>query len=275
MEVSIGTFFSQEKSVFISLVIPQGRREENPNPKQSCKKKEESEREMAREKIKIRKIDNITARQVTFSKRRRGLFKKAEELSVLCDAEVALIIFSATGKLFEYSNSSMNDILGKYKLHSNNLDKPGHQQPSLDLLLENSSHLRLSKEVAETTHQLRRMKGEDLQGMNIEELQQLEKTLEAGLSRVLQTKSERIMNEISALKKKGAQLIEENRQLKQKVAMFCEGKRPAVVGEMDNVINVEEGQSSDSNTNVCSCNSGPPPEDDCSDTSLKLGLPFN
>jgi len=60
---------------------------------------------MAREKIQIRKIDNATARQVTFSKRRRGLFKKAEELSVLCDADVALIIFSSTGKLFEYSNS--------------------------------------------------------------------------------------------------------------------------------------------------------------------------
>lgn len=60
---------------------------------------------MAREKIKIRKIDNITARQVTFSKRRRGLLKKAEELAVLCDAEVALIIFSATGKLYEYASS--------------------------------------------------------------------------------------------------------------------------------------------------------------------------
>ena len=62
-------------------------------------------RRMAREKIKIRKIDNVSARQVTFSKRRRGLFKKAEELSVLCDAEVALIIFSSTGKLFDYSSS--------------------------------------------------------------------------------------------------------------------------------------------------------------------------
>ena len=64
----------------------------------------EKTEKMAREKIKIKKIDNTTARQVTFSKRRRGLFKKAEELSILCDADVALIIFSATGKLFEYSN---------------------------------------------------------------------------------------------------------------------------------------------------------------------------
>ena len=60
---------------------------------------------MARQKIKIKKIDNVTARQVTFSKRRGGLFKKAQELSVLCDAEVALIVFSATGKLFEFSSS--------------------------------------------------------------------------------------------------------------------------------------------------------------------------
>ncbi|EHA8591709.1 putative MADS-box protein SVP [Cocos nucifera] len=60
---------------------------------------------MVREKIQIRKIDNATARQVTFSKRRRGLLKKAEELSILCDAEVALIIFSSTGKLYEFSSS--------------------------------------------------------------------------------------------------------------------------------------------------------------------------
>jgi hypothetical protein len=60
---------------------------------------------MTRKKIPIKKIDNTTARQVSFSKRRRGLFKKACELSILCDAEIALMVFSATGKFFEYSNS--------------------------------------------------------------------------------------------------------------------------------------------------------------------------
>ncbi|KAJ6734388.1 SERUM RESPONSE FACTOR-like protein [Salix purpurea] len=60
---------------------------------------------MTRRKIQIKKIDNTTARQVTFSKRRRGLFKKACELSILCDAEIALMVFSATGKFFEFSNS--------------------------------------------------------------------------------------------------------------------------------------------------------------------------
>nr|KJB14738.1 hypothetical protein B456_002G142700 [Gossypium raimondii]KJB14739.1 hypothetical protein B456_002G142700 [Gossypium raimondii] len=152
---------------------------------------------MAREKIKIKKIDNLTARQVTFSKRRRGLFKKAEELSVLCDAEVALIIFSATGKLFEFASSSMKDMLGRYNLHSNKLD-----QPSLELQLENTNEISLSKEVADKTHQLRQMRGEDLQGLNIDELQQLEKLLESGLTRGLETKGERIMNEISSLETK-------------------------------------------------------------------------
>ncbi|KAK0589094.1 hypothetical protein LWI29_009487 [Acer saccharum] len=60
---------------------------------------------MTRQKIEIKKIDNTSARQVTFSKRRRGLFKKAHELSTLCDAEIALIVFSSTGKLSEYSSS--------------------------------------------------------------------------------------------------------------------------------------------------------------------------
>ncbi|CAA7395811.1 unnamed protein product [Spirodela intermedia] len=60
---------------------------------------------MAREKIKIRKIENTAARQVTFSKRRRGLFKKAQELAILCDVDVGLIVFSSTGKLYDFSST--------------------------------------------------------------------------------------------------------------------------------------------------------------------------
>jgi len=60
---------------------------------------------MARERRAIRRIENAAARQVTFSKRRRGLFKKAQELAVLCDADVALIVFSATGKLSQFASS--------------------------------------------------------------------------------------------------------------------------------------------------------------------------
>ncbi|CAN5953287.1 unnamed protein product, partial [Sphagnum jensenii] len=57
---------------------------------------------MGRRKIEIKRIKNPTSGQVTFSKCRGGLLKKAHKIAVLCDAEVALIIFSSTGKLFEF-----------------------------------------------------------------------------------------------------------------------------------------------------------------------------
>lgn len=53
----------------------------------------------------MRRIENATSRQVTFSKRRNGLLKKAFELSVLCDAQVGLVIFSPRDKLYEFSTS--------------------------------------------------------------------------------------------------------------------------------------------------------------------------
>ncbi|XP_023876505.2 MADS-box protein SOC1 [Quercus suber] len=61
---------------------------------------------MGRGKIEIKGIENTTNRQVTFCKRRNGLLKKAYELSILCEAEVALIIFSSRGRLYEYANNS-------------------------------------------------------------------------------------------------------------------------------------------------------------------------
>lgn len=66
---------------------------------------------MVRGKTELKRIENITRKQVTFSKRRGGLLKKAFELSVLCDAEVSLIIFSQRGKLFEFSSSRYTPIL--------------------------------------------------------------------------------------------------------------------------------------------------------------------
>ncbi|KAI3989155.1 hypothetical protein MKX01_033191 [Papaver californicum] len=63
---------------------------------------------MGRGKIEIKRIENATNRQVTYSKRRSGILKKAKELTVLCDAEVSLIMFSSTGKMTEYLSPSLN-----------------------------------------------------------------------------------------------------------------------------------------------------------------------
>ncbi|KAJ6837703.1 MADS-box protein JOINTLESS [Iris pallida] len=222
---------------------------------------------MVRERIAISKIDNVTARQVTFSKRRRGIFKKAHELSVLCDAEVALIIFSATGKLFDFASSSMRDIIEKRNMHSKKLSP---EKPSLDLNLENDGTSRLRKQVTESTAQLRKMRGEDLKGLSIEELQQLEKTLETGLSRVLDRKGESMMEQIRGLEKKGKQLMEENTRLREQVAdMSTVGKQ--IVTDSGNAI-CEDGQSSEPAATNTSQSGGPQDYDDSSDTSLKLGL---
>ncbi|XP_044437099.1 MADS-box transcription factor ANR1-like [Aegilops tauschii subsp. strangulata] len=67
---------------------------------------------MVRGKIVIRRIENMRSRQVTFSKRRRGLLKKARELAILCDVQVGVIIFSSTGRLYEYANSTATTTMG-------------------------------------------------------------------------------------------------------------------------------------------------------------------
>ncbi|PUZ53233.1 hypothetical protein GQ55_5G036900 [Panicum hallii var. hallii] len=61
-----------------------------------------------RGRVELRRIEDKASRQVRFSKRRSGLFKKAFELALLCDAEVALLVFSPAGKLYEYSSTRSN-----------------------------------------------------------------------------------------------------------------------------------------------------------------------
>ncbi|KAI4320043.1 hypothetical protein MLD38_033565 [Melastoma candidum] len=72
---------------------------------------------MARGKVHVRRIENATSRQVTFSKRRGGLLKKAHELSVLCDAQIAVIVFSQRGKLYHFATSDIQNILARYYEH--------------------------------------------------------------------------------------------------------------------------------------------------------------
>ncbi|KAK4563796.1 hypothetical protein RGQ29_006065 [Quercus rubra] len=105
----------------------------------------------------------------------------------------------------------------------------------------------LSKEIEEKTHELRKIRGEELPGMDIEELQKLEKELEVGLSRVIETKGEGFLEEITTLQQKMENLFSTQTHV------------------------LEQGQSSESITNICS--SSDPQDSDSSDISLKLGLP--
>jgi hypothetical protein len=78
---------------------------------------------VGRRKIEIQRIADERSRQVTFTKRKNGLMKKAMELSVLCDCEVALIIFNCSNKLYQYSSTNMDKVLLKYTEYTEPQDR--------------------------------------------------------------------------------------------------------------------------------------------------------
>ncbi|CAJ2677494.1 unnamed protein product [Trifolium pratense] len=69
---------------------------------------------MGRRKIEIESVKNPNTRQVTFSKRRSGLFKKANELSILCGAEVAIVMFSPGNKPYSFGHPGVDVVAAKY-----------------------------------------------------------------------------------------------------------------------------------------------------------------
>lgn len=76
---------------------------------------------MGRKKIEIKLVKNIEARYVTFSKRRKGLYKKASELSILCGARVGLLGFSPSGKPFAFGSPSFQVVIDEY-LHERGVE---------------------------------------------------------------------------------------------------------------------------------------------------------
>ncbi|CAN6178767.1 unnamed protein product [Urochloa humidicola] len=115
------------------------------------------------------------------------------------------------------------------------------------------------------------MRGEELEGLSVAELHEMEKKLEAGLHRVLSTKDQLFMQQISELQRKGAQLEDENRLLKIQVPQMPRAGT-AVAADAENVL-IEDGQSSESVMTALHSGSSHD-NDDGSDISLKLSLPW-
>ncbi|AQK48490.1 agamous-like MADS-box protein AGL65 isoform X2 [Zea mays] len=71
---------------------------------------------MGRVKLKIKRLENNSGRQVTYSKRRSGILKKAKELSILCDIDLMLIMFSPTDKptICIGDRSTLEEVVAKY-----------------------------------------------------------------------------------------------------------------------------------------------------------------
>ncbi|XP_047971920.1 agamous-like MADS-box protein AGL61 isoform X2 [Salvia hispanica] len=83
---------------------------------------------MGRRKLEIKRIEDKSSRQVTFSKRRNGLFKKAKELSVLCDLDIGVIIYSCRGKPYHFcSTNSLSEIVQRYHNRAETEAGPSNQ----------------------------------------------------------------------------------------------------------------------------------------------------
>ncbi|XP_031495915.2 MADS-box transcription factor 23-like isoform X2 [Nymphaea colorata] len=167
---------------------------------------------MGRGKIVIRRIDNSTSRQVTFSKRRSGLLKKAKELAILCDADVGLIIFSSTGKLYDFASSSMKGIIDRYSKSK----AENHQDltTTAEAMREAAS---LTQQLRNLQEKQRQLKGEELSGLNVKDLQDLENQLEVSLREVRRRKDQLLTDEIEELNRKGQLMHQENMELYKKV----------------------------------------------------------
>ncbi|KAK4271894.1 hypothetical protein QN277_020520 [Acacia crassicarpa] len=172
---------------------------------------------MGRGRVELKRIENKINRQVTFAKRRNGLLKKAYELSVLCDAEVALIVFSNRGKLYEFCSSpSMLKTLERYQKCSYGaveVSKPAKE------LEQNSyrEYLKLKSRFESLQRTQRNLLGEDLGPLNTKELEQLERQLDSSLKQVRSTKTQFMLDQLSDLQNKEQVLVEANRALTMKL----------------------------------------------------------
>ncbi|XP_059597614.1 agamous-like MADS-box protein AGL15 isoform X1 [Vitis vinifera] len=167
---------------------------------------------MGRGKIEIKKIENANSRQVTFSKRRVGLLKKASELAILCDAQVGVIIFSNTGKLFEFSSTSMKRIISRYnKLDSSEgalVEYKAEEPKEVDILKDEIRKLQ--------TRQLQLL-GKDLSGLSLKELQNLEQQLNESLLSVKERKEQVLMEQLEQSRVQEQRAVLENETLRRQV----------------------------------------------------------
>ncbi|KAG7550152.1 Transcription factor MADS-box [Arabidopsis thaliana x Arabidopsis arenosa] len=164
---------------------------------------------MGRKKLEIKRIENKSSRQVTFSKRRNGLIEKARQLSVLCDASVALLVVSASGKLYSFSSGdNLVKILDRYgKQHADDLKALDIQSKALNY----GSHHELL-ELVES-----KLVGSNVKNVSVDTLVQLEEHLGTALSVTRAKKTELMLKLVENLKEKEKLLKAENQVLASQV----------------------------------------------------------
>ncbi|XP_077212210.1 agamous-like MADS-box protein MADS4 [Tasmannia lanceolata] len=171
---------------------------------------------MGRGRVELKRIENKINRQVTFAKRRNGLLKKAYELSVLCDAEVALIVFSSRGKLYEFcSSSSMFKTLERYQ--KCNYGAPETVVTTRETQSSYQEYLKLKARVETLQRNQRNLLGEDLGPLSGKELEQLERQLDMSLKQIRSTRTQCMLDQLTDLQRREQMLCEANKTLKRRL----------------------------------------------------------
>nr|CAA48635.1 fbp6 [Petunia x hybrida] len=176
-----------------------------------------SQRKSGRGKIEIKRIENTTNRQVTFCKRRNGLLKKAYELSVLCDAEVALIVFSSRGRLYEYANNSVRATIDRYKKHHADSTSTGSVSEANTQYYQQEA-AKLRRQIRDIQTYNRQIVGEALSSLSPRGLKNLEGKLEKAIGRVRSKKNELLFSEIELMQKREIEMQNANMYLRAKIA---------------------------------------------------------
>ncbi|XP_062185958.1 MADS-box transcription factor 32 [Phragmites australis] len=151
---------------------------------------------MGRGRSEIKRIENPTQRQSTFYKRRDGLFKKARELSVLCDVDLLLLLFSASGKLYHYLSPtvpSVKELVERYEAAT-------HTKVWTDTRQERRAELeQVGQMCGLLEKELRFMTVDDGEQYTVPSLELLEHNLEAAMHKVRREKDRKIGGEINYL----------------------------------------------------------------------------
>ncbi|XP_076895709.1 agamous-like MADS-box protein AGL27 isoform X2 [Bidens hawaiensis] len=167
---------------------------------------------MGRRKLEMKRIEDKSSRLVTFSKRRSGLVNKARQLSVLCDVDVAVIVFSARGKLYEYSSTnSVGCILSRYQKRC-----PEAGEVTNGAGEDLCKGFQTCKELLQKVD---RLDTEDnAEKLSVNDMIQLEQDLDAALMQTRFRKTQLMMKYISTLKEKENMLNGEKEELEKQVA---------------------------------------------------------
>lgn len=177
---------------------------------------------MGRKKVELKRIENKSSRQVTFSKRRNGLIKKAHELSVLCDVQVAVLTFSNGGKLYEFSSvGSTAKILERYKSHYEVMATSSKGANDSEVYFREYTNLKSATEILQIPQRI--LEGSSPGEQTLSEFVQQATQLDAALKYVRARKMQLMLESVKSLQDKEKILKEENQQLQKQIVAMKNG----------------------------------------------------